>query len=77
MPGILYRGVIEKLAMRIDSALVHVERDAALIADVGVRMDAIAIAVALEYTDFRYQADWRRTCPGLADWLEVLPGVRA
>lgn len=66
--------VIEKLAIRIDRALLHVEREAQAVRDAGVRMDTIAIAVALEYTDFRYRSEWRRDCPQLAGWLETFAG---
>ena len=64
------QGAIEKLETRIDRALDHLEREAEVVRNAGVRMDAIAIAVALEYTDFRYKSEWRRVCPGLAGWLE-------
>ena len=37
----------------------------------GVRIDSIATAVALEYTDFRYTTEWRQRCPRLSSWLEV------
>jgi glutathione S-transferase len=37
-----------------------------------LRADQIAIACALEYTDFRYTPDWRSRCPALAKWLEPL-----
>jgi glutathione S-transferase len=64
------QGAIEKLEIRVDRALDHLEREAELVRNAAVRMDAIAIAVALEYTDFRYKSEWRRACPGLAGWLE-------
>jgi glutathione S-transferase len=63
-------GAIEKLENRIDRALEYLEREAEVVRTAGVRMDTIAVAVALEYTDFRYKSEWRRACPGLAGWLE-------
>jgi len=63
-------GTIAKLATRIDRALVQLERQAGALSDAEVRMDCIATAVALEYTDFRYTTEWRERCPGLKAWLE-------
>jgi glutathione S-transferase len=63
-------GAIAKLEIRIDRALARLEHEAATIRQADIRMDAIAVAVALEYTDFRYQKQWRRSCPALAGWLE-------
>jgi hypothetical protein len=63
-------GTISKLQTRIDRALAHLEREVAAIREAGVRIDSIATAVALEYTDFRYTARWRNHCPGLSAWLE-------
>lgn len=61
--------VIDKLAVRIRRALAAIEKEAALVEAAGVRMDTLAIAVALEYTDFRFTRDWRAACPRLARWL--------
>jgi len=63
-------GTISKLQTRIDRALLHLEGEAAAIREAGVRIDSIATAVALEYTDFRYATEWRAHCPGLSAWLE-------
>jgi glutathione S-transferase len=63
-------GTIAKLEIRIDRALAQLEREAGALRDAGVRMDCIATAVALEYTDFRYTTEWRQRCPGLKAWLE-------
>jgi glutathione S-transferase len=63
-------GAIAKLEIRIDRALASLEREVGMIRNADTRMDTIAVAVALEYTDFRYQRQWRRSCPGLAGWLE-------
>lgn len=63
-------GTISKLEIRINRALLQLERESEAFRDAGVRMDSIATAVALEYTDFRYTTGWRQHCPGLASWLE-------
>jgi len=63
-------GTIAKLEIRIDRALAQLEREAGALRDGGVRMDCIATAVALEYTDFRYTTQWRQLCPRLAPWLD-------
>jgi glutathione S-transferase len=63
-------GVVAKLEVRIDRALDRLERQNAQIRDAGVRMDTLAAAVALEYTDFRFSNAWRQRCLGLSDWLE-------
>jgi glutathione S-transferase len=62
---------ISKLETRIDRALLQFDRESEVFRDAGIRMDTIAIAVALEYTDFRYTTEWRQRCTGLAIWLEV------
>lgn len=61
---------IAKLETRINRALFQLEREREAFRDAGVRMDSIATAVALEYTDFRYTTGWRQRCPGLTAWLE-------
>jgi glutathione S-transferase len=68
-PGEQSPGVIAKLEVRIDRALDRLEQQSAQIRDAGVRMDTLAAAVALEYTDFRFTKAWRQRCPGLSDWL--------
>ncbi len=62
-------GHIAKLELRIDRAVERLELEAPALRDGGLRMDAVAAAVALEYTDFRYSRDWRARCPALASWL--------
>ncbi len=80
MPNILYTGptspfgrmtcaVIGKLEARIDRAVSHLEPAAPVLPHDDARIDAIAIAVALEYTDFRYARGWRERCPRLGGWL--------
>ena len=61
---------IAKLETRIDRALTQLEREVGAFRGAGVRMDCIATAVALEYTDFRYSNEWHQRCPQLHAWLE-------
>jgi glutathione S-transferase len=70
-PGEKSQAVIDKLAARILRALAALEQEAEVIEAAGMRMDTLAIAVALEYTDFRFTRDWRDACPRLARWLEA------
>lgn len=60
---------ITKLEVRIDRALDRLEHEASDLRDAGLRMDAVATAVALEYTDLRFTREWRSRCPQLAAWL--------
>lgn len=60
---------IAKLEVRIERALDRLEFEAPALRDAGLRMDAVATAVALEYTDFRFTRDWRARCPLLDAWL--------
>lgn len=62
-------GVIAKLETRMDRAIDRLEALADDIAAGDLRMDQIATACALEYTDFRRGSDWRRRCPRLDRWL--------
>lgn len=66
------QGSVLKLEARIDRALLRLERESGALREADLRMDAIATAVALEYTDFRYTSEWRRGCPHLAAWLPQL-----
>lgn len=68
------QAVVTKLEARIDRAIDRLEAESAQIREAGIRMDAIAVAVALEYTDLRFTADWRLRCPGLNGWLEAFAG---
>ncbi len=60
---------IAKLEQRIGRAIARLEMLAPVIAAGDLRIDQIATAVALEYTDFRYTRDWRAKAPFLAGWL--------
>jgi len=64
------RSMISKLEIRIDRGIAQLELEADAFCSDGVRMDSIAIAVALEYTDFRYTTGWRGRRPKLNAWLE-------
>jgi len=66
--------VIAKLEQRIDRAVAHLETTAPVLPDDQPRIDALAIAVALEYTDFRYTRDWRERSPRLGGWLAQYGG---
>jgi glutathione S-transferase len=61
--------VIEKLEIRIMRSLNHMESQADAITAGQLRMDQIASACALEYTDYRFSNTWRPDCPKLAVWL--------
>lgn len=61
--------VIGKLGDRIDRTLAYLEPAAGLLPREHARIDAIGVAVALEYTDFRYTRTWRERCPRLGAWL--------
>lgn len=63
-------GVIAKLELRMDRAIDRLEAMADDIGAGDLRMDQIAVACALEYTDFRRGPDWRRRCPRLDRWLD-------
>jgi glutathione S-transferase len=61
---------IAKLEIRIDRALSQLEREVDALRGAGTRMDCIATAVALEYTDFRYSNEWHQHSPQLHAWLD-------
>ena len=60
---------IEKQEARIMRSIGHLESMADNVTDGGLRMDQIATACALEYTDYRFTEVWRGGCPKLAAWL--------
>jgi glutathione S-transferase len=70
-PGEQSPAVIAKLVARILRGIAALEQEAEVIEAAGMRIDTLAIAVALEYTDFRFTRDWRDACPRLARWLEA------
>lgn len=65
-------GYIAKLETRIGRGIEQLDAEAPLLKNSALRMDAIAAAVALEYTDFRYTRDWRTRCPMLDAWLAAI-----
>jgi glutathione S-transferase len=62
-------GFIARLEERAARAIDRMEADVDALAGPAPRLDQIATAVALEYTDFRYPHDWRTGHPKLAAWL--------
>ena len=65
---------------RICNGIAALEADAEALCRPEPRLDRIAAAVLLEYTDFRFARTWRETAPRLAAWLEVealKPSMRA
>jgi glutathione S-transferase len=60
---------IAKLEVRIGRAIDRLERYASEIAGQTLKMDQIATAVALEYTDYRFNGGWRSRCAALGYWL--------
>ncbi len=64
--------VIARAEQRIASAIARLEAEAEEICDGFGRIDRIATAAALDYTDFRYPNDWRRTAPRLGSWLAAV-----
>ena len=65
--------MIARQEQKVARVLAHAEntihRHPHLVADKFTMAD-LALAVALEYIDFRYQHDWRSRAPRLAFWLE-------
>ena len=63
--------VIEKCERRIGNVIDKLEAAADQICFEDSRIDRLATAVALEYTDFRIRRDWRDRAPRLQRWLEA------
>ena len=68
-PGERSQSHIDKLEVRIGRAIEHLEGLADTLIEGPLRMDQIAAACALEYTDYRFHEDWRAGCPKLAAWI--------
>lgn len=62
---------LQKYNRRIDNVIAKLEAAADQICSSEVRMDRLAVAIALEYTDFRIRRSWRDQAPQLRDWLEA------
>jgi glutathione S-transferase len=59
---------------RIAKTIAHLEAEAEIFRAGLDRIDRLAAAVALDYIDFRYPHDWRKTAPRLAEWLQGVAG---
>jgi len=62
---------LHKCGRRFNKVIAHWEADSAEICISTLRIDRLAIAIALEYIDFRQLHDWRRSAPCLARWMET------
>ena len=62
---------LQKYDRRIDNVIGKLEAAADQICSGEVRIDRLAVAIALEYTDFRIRRSWRDQAPKLSDWLEA------
>lgn len=61
--------VIEKLLVRLNRCLDHLEANAGSIIVDPFRLEHIVAACTLEYVDYRYSPEWRARCPNLDGWL--------
>jgi len=61
---------VAKHDQRIARTIGALEAQAEEICGGNARIDRLAVAVALEYIDFRAVSDWRGSAPRLARWLE-------
>jgi glutathione S-transferase len=64
-------GFIAKLEARIRRSVGRLEAVAAELVAGPLRIDQITAACALEYADFRYSGEWRKSAPRVARWLEA------
>ncbi|MEX0732152.1 MAG: glutathione S-transferase C-terminal domain-containing protein [Aquisalimonadaceae bacterium] len=62
---------VDKLEGRINRSLRRINDELAGLAGDPPTADAIAVACALEYVDFRFPVNWRETYPGLAAWADA------
>jgi len=62
--------LIEKSDRRIRNVIAKLESFHEEICDSDARVDRLAVAIALEYIDFRKLHDWRGSAPQLATWLQ-------
>jgi len=63
---------VTKLEARIARALAAIDRAVGQVSLDPLRADAITIACALDYVDFRYNADWRAAYPALSAWQAAI-----
>ncbi|MBC8131194.1 MAG: glutathione S-transferase N-terminal domain-containing protein [Rhizobiaceae bacterium] len=69
--GMRSEQAIAVLERQILNGIARLEQDAGEICAGPPRMDRIAAAVLLAYTDFRFTRDWRETAPRLSEWMET------
>lgn len=65
------QSALHTYSRRIDKVIERLEGAADRICSNEVRIDRLAVAIALEYVDFRIRRDWRDQAPRLSLWLEV------
>ena len=63
--------VMSKLEVRIRRALAALAASLDRFSGDGLRLDRIAAACALEYTGFRFGADWHEQHPSLSAWCQA------
>jgi glutathione S-transferase len=66
--------VIARLEGRIGRALIAIDHIHAELSLDPLRADAITVACALDYVDFRYGRSWRDELPALSAWQDVIAG---
>jgi glutathione S-transferase len=67
--------IIARQEGKIAAALKYAEtqrKDGPYLCQNRLTLADIALAIALEYIDFRYAHDWRRQHPRLAEWLKAM-----
>lgn len=62
---------LSKCDRRVRNVVAQFEAHSEEICRPDARIDRLAVAVALEYIDFRLGRDWRTNAPNLARWLET------
>lgn len=65
------RAFIDKCDRRVRNVVAKFESVSAEICTPDARMDRLAVAIALEYMDFRLDYPWRQDAPTLAAWMET------
>ncbi len=63
------QSILEKLAVKINRSIDHIESEAEEITGGDLRLEQIVAACALEYTDYRFNDEWRNRCPKLNAWV--------
>ncbi len=70
--GIKCISTLHKYESRIHKAITKLEEDREFNFARPLAIDQLAVACALEYTDFRYNTEWRKFSPRLSDWLDII-----